>query len=58
MHFEDLSPEMQEKAKACKSKEELAQLAEALGVKMSEEELDSIAGDIGGTPRVPREQGQ
>ena len=44
MSFENLSPEFQEKARACKSKEELAELAAAMGVHLSDEELQSVAG--------------
>ncbi len=46
MGFEELSPELQEKAKACTSKEELAELAAAMGVRLSEEELESVAGGL------------
>ena len=44
MSFEDLSPELQEKAKACKTREELVALAESVGVKLSDDELDAVAG--------------
>lgn len=44
MGFEELSPEFQEKAKACKDKEELAELARSIGVKLSDEELEAVAG--------------
>ena len=47
MNFEDLTPEFKEKARACSSKEELSELAEALGVKLSDDELAAISG--GGT---------
>ena len=46
MGFEELPPELQEKAKACQTKEELAELVESLGVKLSEEELESVAGGL------------
>ena len=46
MSFENLSPEFQEKARACKSREELAELAAAMGVHLSDEELQSVAGGI------------
>ena len=39
MGFEELPPELQEKAKACQTKEELAKLVESLGVKLSEMSL-------------------
>lgn len=44
MGFEDLSPELQEKARACKSKEELAELAASVGVYLSDAELEAVAG--------------
>lgn len=44
MNVEDLTPEQLEKAKACKSSEELAALAAEVGVKLSDEELESLSG--------------
>jgi hypothetical protein len=44
MNFEDLPPEQQEKARACKTKEELAALAEEEGFQLSDDELEGIAG--------------
>jgi hypothetical protein len=44
MNFEDLSPELQEKARACKSKEELSELAASVGVHLSDDELEAVAG--------------
>lgn len=44
MGFEDLSPEFLEKAKTCKSAEELAELAKSIGIELSSEELTAIAG--------------
>ena len=56
MNYEDLkNPEIQERLRACDSPEELMVLAKELGFKLSNEELDSIAG--GGEwyePRCPR----
>ena len=46
MKFEDLTPEQQEKAKACKSKEELSELARSIGYEPSNEELEAIAGGL------------
>ena len=43
----DLSPELREKAKACKTPEEMLALAKAEGYKLSEEELAAVSG--GGT---------
>ena len=44
MNFENLSPELQEKAKACQTPEELLALAKKEGYRLSEEELDGVAG--------------
>lgn len=44
MKFEDLTPEQQEKARACSSTEELIELAKAEGAELSDEELDGLAG--------------
>ena len=46
MKFEDLSPELQEKAVACKTPEELFELAKAEGVELGEEELEAINGGM------------
>ena len=48
MNFEDLSPELKEKALACKNAEELIALAESEGIELNDEELDGIAGGRGG----------
>ena len=40
----DISPELREKAKACKSPEELLALAKREGYKLSEAELEAVAG--------------
>ena len=40
----DISPELREKAKACTSPEELLALAKAEGYKLSEAELEAVAG--------------
>ena len=44
MKFEDLSPDQQEKAKACKTTEELLELAKAEGYELSDEDLNAISG--------------
>ena len=44
MNFEDLTPEQQEKARACKTAEELVELAKSEGCKLSDDELDGISG--------------
>ena len=46
MKFEDLTPEQQEKAKACKTPEEVFALAKEMGYELSEEEIDAISGGI------------
>ena len=44
MNYENLSPEQQERARACKNPEELAALAQEEGVELSDDMLDGIAG--------------
>jgi organic hydroperoxide reductase OsmC/OhrA len=44
MNFEDLTPEQQEKARACKTPEEMLELAKAACYELSDAELDGIAG--------------
>ena len=44
MNFEDLTPEQKEKALACKSPEELLELAKQEGYVLSDEELEAVAG--------------
>lgn len=44
MDFDKLSPELAEKVKACSSPQELIDLAKQEGYKLSEEELEGIAG--------------
>ena len=41
---DELTPEQLEKARACRSADELAQLAREEGVELSDEQLDGIAG--------------
>ena len=43
MEFSDMTPELQEKAKACKTPEEMLALAKAEGIELTEEQLDGIA---------------
>ena len=47
MNIEDLSPEVLEKAKACKTPEELFALAKEEGIGLSEEELEALSGGVG-----------
>ena len=44
MDFNDLSPELREKAQACTSPEELLALAKQEGYKLSEDELSAVSG--------------
>ena len=43
-YIKDLSPELQEKARACKTKDELMQLAAENGLEIPEEALEGVAG--------------
>lgn len=44
MNFEDMSPELQEKAKACKTPEDILKLAAEAGYDLSDDELESVSG--------------
>ena len=44
MKFEELSQEQQEKAKACKTPEDLLELAKEEGYELSENDLQAISG--------------
>lgn len=44
MNFEDISPELKEKALECATTQELIELAKSQGVELSSEELDAISG--------------
>ena len=44
MKYEDLTPQQQERARACKSADELLALAKDEGVELSEEQLQAVAG--------------
>ncbi len=46
MKFEDLTPEQQERAKECKTSEEILALAKEIGYELSEEEIDAISGGV------------
>lgn len=46
MKFEDLSPELQEKACACKTPEELFELAKSEGMELDDEALEAINGGM------------
>ena len=47
MKLEDLSPELQDKVKACNTAEELLALAKEEGYELSDEDLQGIAGGEG-----------
>ena len=44
MEFKDLTPEQQEKANACATAGELADLAKSEGIELSDEQMDQLAG--------------
>ena len=48
MKFEDLSPELQEKAMACETAEDVFELAKTEGIELSEEDLELVSGGIKG----------
>ncbi|MBQ9002128.1 MAG: Nif11-like leader peptide family natural product precursor [Eggerthellaceae bacterium] len=45
----DISPELREKAKACKTPEEIMALAKKEGYKLSEDELEAVSGGSWGS---------
>ena len=44
MNLEDLTPEQREKAKACKSAEDVLALAKEEGYELSDDELEAVSG--------------
>ena len=44
MDFENLSPELKEKAIACKTSEELLELAKSEGIELNDEQIAAISG--------------
>ncbi|MCR5582111.1 MAG: Nif11-like leader peptide family natural product precursor [Eggerthellaceae bacterium] len=44
MDFKDLSPELQDKARKCKTPEEVLALAKEEGYELSDEELKAVSG--------------
>ena len=46
MNLEDLTAEQQEKARACKTPEDVLALAKEEGYELSEEELQAVSGGI------------
>ena len=47
MNYEDLTPEQLDKARACKSAEELVELAKEEGVELTDEQIGMISGGGG-----------
>ncbi len=46
MQFDDLSPEQQSKARACKSPADILALAHEEGYELNDDELDAISGGV------------
>ena len=44
MDFNDLTPEQQDKARACKTPEDVLALAKENGIELSDEQLDDVSG--------------
>ena len=57
MKFEDLSPDLQERAKGCKSAEDILALAKDEGYELSDDELESVSGGDRDCLTVCREHG-
>lgn len=49
MDLDKLSPELQDKARLCKSADELIKLADEAGVELTDEELETISGGVNWT---------
>ena len=47
MNYKDLTPEQLDKARACKSAEELVELAKEEGVELTDEQVEFISGGGG-----------
>ncbi len=52
-YIKDLSPELQEKARACTSVEELLKLADENSIELSVDQLDAVAGGTAFTAGTP-----
>ena len=62
MEFKDLTPEQQEKPKACESPKDILALAAEEGYVLSDEQIESISGglswdDLAGVARVGAHKG-
>ena len=53
MDYGDLTPEQMEKARACKSPEDILALAKEEGYELSEDELDAVSGGSDWTEGLP-----
>ena len=42
--FDELTPEQMEKARACKSADDMIELAKSEGIELNDDQLDAIAG--------------
>ena len=59
MDFENLTEEQRQKARACKTPEEILALAKQEGVELSDEQLEGISGGWGGgEDNCPNDCGQ
>ena len=47
MNYEDLTPDMKDKIRACKTPEELLELAKESGYELSDNELEQVSGGWG-----------
>ena len=52
MNFEDLSPELQDKVRACQTAEEILALAKQEGYELSDEELSDLVNTVRWTTRL------
>lgn len=46
MEFKDLTPQQQEKARMCKTPEDVIALAKESGYKLSDDELENVSGGV------------
>ena len=44
MNFENLTPEQREKARACKTADELIELAKSEGAELTDDQLEAVSG--------------
>ena len=54
MDFKDISPELEEEVKACKTPDEILALAKRKGYKLSDEELAMVSGGWGAKDLLPQ----